>query len=56
MNRIDLLKKIKAKGSYEQEKQYLFPALYSNKAVTRNTRGEFSQFDRNLKQGKYQPA
>jgi len=39
-------KKISLKGRDEQELQFLFPSLYTRKAVTRNTIGIFNQFDR----------
>lgn len=51
-----VIRRIKTKGWNEQERQYLFPSLYGNKAVTRNTRGQFVNFDRQLKRGKYAPT
>lgn len=50
-----LIAKIKTKGWNEQERQYLFSGLYGNKAVTKNTIGQFKTFDRQLRRGKYAP-
>jgi len=46
---MNLNKAIQAKGFYEQENQYLFPALYGNKAVTKQTIGMYKHFDREIK-------
>ncbi len=46
---ISLNKKINARGTHEQEKQYLFPDLYGHKSVTRNTKGFYKWFERWLK-------
>lgn len=46
---------IRRKGNYEQERQYLFPSLAGNKALTRNTIGKWATFDRQYKRGKYPP-
>ena len=45
---MELLKKIATRGFYEQERQYLFPALYGSKAVTKNTIEWYRQCDRNI--------
>jgi len=39
-------KKINYKGRDEQERSFMFPALYGNKALTRNTAGNYATFDR----------
>lgn len=48
-----LIKRIMYRGRDEQELQHLFPSLYGNKAVTKNTKGQYLTFDRQLKRGKY---
>jgi hypothetical protein len=45
---MSIFKVINTRGYYEQEKQYLFPALYGNKAVTRQTKGMYKHFHREL--------
>ncbi len=45
---------IKAKGWLEQERCYLFPGLYNNNKVSKATKGEFKQFDNELKKGKHE--
>lgn len=45
---MNIFKVIEIKGFYEQEKQYLFPSLYGHKSVTRNTRGMYKHFHREL--------
>lgn len=50
-----IIAKIKTKGWNEQERQYLWPSLYGNHAVTKNTRGQWKTFDRQLQRGKYAP-
>jgi hypothetical protein len=54
-NQHRLISKIRTKGWNQQERQYLFPSLYGQKAVTRNTRGQFATFERQLRRGKYAP-
>jgi hypothetical protein len=46
---IELFNKIKTKGRYEQEKQYLFSGLYGNKALTKNEVGAWKQLQNKLK-------
>jgi hypothetical protein len=46
---IELFNKIKTKGRYEQEKQYLFSGLYGNKALTKNEVGAWKQLENKLK-------
>ena len=41
-----LTNKIRLKGRDEQELQHLFPSLYGNKAVTRNTIAVFNAYDK----------
>lgn len=41
---LSLTKKIRAKGRDEQELQYLFPSLYGNKRVTKNTIKAYREF------------
>lgn len=53
--KINLNKKISLKGRDEQELQYLFPTLYSNKSVTNNTKGVFKQFDKQISKRVYIP-
>lgn len=49
----NLTDKIRLKGRDEQELQYMFPSLYGYKAVTKNTRGVFAQFDRKISKKVY---
>lgn len=44
-SQILLFNKIKRKGRDEQERQYMFPSLYGNKAVSKRTKGIFKEFD-----------
>ena len=50
---LSLFLKIRRKGRDQQELQYLFPSLYGNKAVTRNTKGVFKEYDRHYKSKSY---
>jgi hypothetical protein len=43
-----LLVKIKTKGNNEQEKQYLFPSLYGDKALTKREAGAWKQLENHL--------
>ena len=52
---MNINKKINSKGNAEQEKSYLFAGLYNNKALTKHTKGNYKQFERNLKLGKFEP-
>lgn len=45
---MNINKIIETKGYYEQEKQFLFPGLYGNNAVTKNTKGMYINFHREL--------
>jgi hypothetical protein len=45
---LDLFLKIRRKGRKEQELQYLFPSVYGCKAVTRNTKGQRKQSERQV--------
>ncbi len=45
-NVINPIKRIYLKGRDEQELQTLFPSLYGNNAVTKNTKGSFKNHDR----------
>ena len=49
MDQKKLFAEIRRKGNKEQEKQFLFPTLYGNKAVTRNTIGEWRHMDNRIK-------
>lgn len=40
---------IRNKGNYEQDRQFYFPSLYGNKAVTKNTKGRYKTKHRQLK-------
>jgi hypothetical protein len=51
----NLNNKIRLKGRDEQELQYMFPSLYGHKAVTKNTKGVFTQFDRKISKKVYIP-
>ena len=51
----NLNNKIRLKGRDEQELQYMFPSLYGYKAVTKNTKGVFAQFDRKISKKVYIP-
>lgn len=53
-SQLTLFLKIRHRGRKEQEKQFLFPGLYTSKAVTRQTIGEYKHFERQLKQGKHE--
>jgi len=51
---IKLQSKINTSGYYEQEKAYLFSALYNNRhKLNKNTIGMYKQFENELKRGKY---
>lgn len=45
---IELFNNIKRKGRDEQERQYLFPGLYGQKALTRSERGAWKNFEREV--------
>lgn len=45
--------KIRLKGRDEQELQYLFPSLYGNKAVTKNTNNIFKTFEKKISKSVY---
>lgn len=49
----NLNNKIRLKGRDEQELQYMFPSLYGHKAVTKNTKGVFAQFDKYISKKVY---
>lgn len=40
--------KINLKSQYEQTNCYLFPYLYGNKPVTKNTIGNYKEFDNSI--------
>lgn len=48
-SQIILFNKIKRKGRDEQERQYLFPTLYGQKALNRAEIGAWKQFENKLK-------
>jgi hypothetical protein len=52
-SQIALFLKIKRKGRDQQEIQYLFPSLYGSKAVTKNTKGIFAEYDRHSRSKSY---
>ncbi len=46
---MNINKLITTRGNNEQEKQYLFSGLYGNKAVTKQTKARYINFDKWLK-------
>lgn len=48
-SQIILFNKIKRKGRDEQERQYLFPTLYGQKALSKTEIGAWKQFENEVK-------